>query len=146
MVSRRRVRDVRDSRAWHVARDAVLALAPGLSLGQRQGATLLVVARETTLAIVRDLRGRRGKAVRVVAGDTAQLTLARGETAAGFHLLGMPDRLKLASVSVLHEEYRQKPVDRQARPVVEKLATRPGKAERALQMALLTDRFSEHWR
>ena len=66
--------------------------------------------------------------------------LAR-ETATCFHLLVMPDRLELASVSLLHQEYRQEPVERQARAVVEKLAARPGEAERALEMALLTDRI-----
>ena len=67
MVSRRRVRDVRDRRSRHVARDAVLALPPSLTLGERQGATLLFVTRETTFAVVRDLGGRRRQAVRVVA-------------------------------------------------------------------------------
>ena len=141
VVGRRRVRDVRDGRARHVARDAVVALPPGLPLGQRQGAALFCVALETTLAVIRDLRARRRQAVRVVAGDAAKLTLARGETATCCHLLDMPDRLELALVSLLHQEYRQEPVDRQARAVVERLAARAGEAERALEMALLTDRI-----
>ena len=142
MVGRRRVGDVRDSRARHVARDAVLALPPRLPLGQRQGAPSFFVALETALAVVRDLGGRRRQAVRVVARDAAKLTLARGETATCFHLLDMPDRLELAFVSLLHQEHRQEPVDRQARPIVERLAARPGETERALEMALLTDRFA----
>ena len=55
----------------------------------------------------------------------------------------MPECLKPASVSFLHLEYGQEPVDRQARAVIGKFAASAGEAERALEMALLTDRIPE---
>ena len=50
---------------WHAMQSS--PWPRGLPLGQRQGATLLFVALETTFAVVRDLGGRRGQPVRVVA-------------------------------------------------------------------------------
>ena len=81
----------------------------------------------------------------VVTGDAAKLTLARGETATRCHLLDVPDGLKPAVLSILHQEDRQEPVDRQARAVVKWLAASAGEAERTLEMALLTDRISQSW-
>ena len=54
-----------------------------------------------------------------------------------------PTASNLLSVALLHEEDRPEPVDRQARAEVERLAARPGEAERALEMALLTDRIPQ---
>jgi len=116
-----------------------------LALCQRQGASLLGVALETALAVIRELPGRRRQAMRVVAGDASKLTLARGETATGCHLLDMPDGLKLASLSILRQEYRQETVNRQSRAVVERLAARAGEAKRTLEMALFTDGIPQRW-
>ena len=91
MVGRRHVGDVRDVRARHVARDAVVAPPPGLPLGRRQGAARLFVALETALAVVGGLGRRLGQPVRVVARDATELALARAETATRFHLLDLAD-------------------------------------------------------
>ena len=141
MVSRRRVRDIRHRRSRHVARDTIVSLPPRLPLGHRQRATLFFVAGETALAVVGNLRAGRRQAVRIVARDAAKLTFARLETATCGHLLGVPDRLKTASASFLHLEHGQELVDRQSWAVIEQFAAGAGKAERALEMALLTDRI-----
>ena len=143
VVGRRRVGDVRHGRTRHVARDAVVAPPPGLPLGRRQRAAPLFVARQATLAVVGGLRRRRGQPVRVVARNATELALALAETAARLHLLDVPDRLEPASFRFLHQEDRPEPVQRQAWAEVERLAARPGEAERALKVALLTDRFSQ---
>ncbi len=143
VVGLRHVGDVGDAGARHVARDAVLATPPGLPLGQRQGATLFFVALETAIAVVGSLDGRRGQPVRVVAGDAAELALARAEATARFHLLDLPDHLELALVAALLDEDRQEPVQGQARAEVEEVTARPGNAEPALEMALLADRIPQ---
>ena len=126
---------------WHATQSSPCPRACRSADGKAQ--PLLFVARQAALAVVGGLGRRRRQPVRVVARDAAELALARAETATRFHLLDLPDRLELASVAVLPEEDRQEPVQRQARAEVEKLTARPGEAERALEMALLTDRFPQ---
>ena len=125
---------------WHATQSSP---APGLAARPPARRSPLFVALEATLAVVRGLRRRRRQAVRVVARDAAELALARAETATRLHLLDVPDRLELALVPLLPEEDRPEPVKRQARAEVERLAARPGEAERALEMALLTDRIPQ---
>ena len=84
MVSRHRVRDVRDRRTRHVARNAVIRPSPRLALDGGKAQPFFSWQCETTVAVVRDLRGRLRQAVRVVAGDAAKLTLALDETATVF--------------------------------------------------------------
>jgi hypothetical protein len=140
MVGFRNVDDVR-VRAQHVARDAVLAMPPGFSLGQWHGATLFFVAFETAFAVVGSLGGRLGQPVRVVTEGAAELALARAEAATRFQLLDLISHLKLALVAVVLDENRQETVQGQAWAVVEEVTARPGEAEQALQMALLADRI-----
>src|SRR5262249_60256714 len=142
MVGLRNVDDVR-ARARHVTRDAVLATPPGLPLGQWHGATLFLVAFETALAVVGSLDGWFGQPVRVVAGDAAELALARAEAAARFQLLDLTSHLDLARVAVLLDENCQETVQGQARAEVKEVTARPGEAEPALQMTLLADRIPQ---
>ena len=126
---------------WHAMQSS--PRPPGLPLGQWQGATLLFVAFETALAVVGSLDGRFGQPVRVVAGDAAELALARAEAAARFQLLDLPGHLELALVAVLLDENRQETVQGEAWAEVEEVTARPGEAEPALQMALLADRIPQ---
>ena len=139
MVGRRRVGDVGNVRPRHVARDAILAIPSGLPFGRRQGAAPLLVASHATLAIVKGLGRRRRQPVRVVARNAAKLALALSKTAAQFHLLVMPDGLEPALLALLGEKDGPEPVQRQARPKVERLTPGPQEPERALKVALLAD-------
>ena len=143
MVTCRRVRDVLDGRTRHVARDAVLALPAGLPLRRRQGAAVPLMARQAAPAVVGGLGRRLGKLVRVVARNAAKLALAGAETAARLHLLDVPNRVEPASFPPLREEDRPEPVQWQTGAEIERPAARPKKAKRALEVALLTDRFSQ---
>ncbi len=96
---------------------------------------------ETTLAVVRDLRGWLGQPVWVVAGGAAELTFGGGETATRFHLLDVPNGFECALVSLFHEKHCQESVERQARAEVKRKAAGACEAELTLEMALLTDRF-----
>ena len=143
MVGRRRVGDVRDVRTRHVARDAVLALPPGLPLGRWQGAAPFFVALQAALAVVGSLGGRRGQPVRVVARDAAELALALAETAARFHLLDLPDHLELAWLPFFLTKTAKNRCNGRPGRKSKRLTARPGEAERALQMALLADRIPQ---
>ncbi len=139
------MRDVLNGQSRHVAGDAVLALPSRLSHGRRQGGAPPFVALQATVAVVGDLRGRCGQAVRVVARDATKLSLALAETATRFDLLHLPDRLKRVAVSRIPFEDRPEPVEREARAEVEGLMAGPGRAKRPLEMTLLTDRIPQRW-
>src|SRR5689334_21105408 len=91
MVGRGRVRNFSAQRG-HVAFDAVIPLRLPGSQRQRTGSVAGVAVEATGPEIV-DLPGSFRLAMRIVARDADQFTLAGAEAKAGKHLLDLADRL-----------------------------------------------------
>src|SRR5262249_11137690 len=81
--------------------------------------------------------------VRVVTRDAAELPPALLVAAAGHHLLDLADRPPAAGLRGRRHEHRPEQVQRQPRPVVERLPAAPEDAHLPLQGALLADGLAQ---
>src|SRR5581483_4511888 len=142
MVRDGRVRNPRFG-ARHVAVDAAIGRAARAAPGRRQGTASLGMTLKAAGPVVAHLRLGRWNRVRIVAGNTAESSLARLVAAAGLHLLGVTTHHRAIGELGAPSEDGHELVQRQARPVIEQFPTAADNADLALKMTLLADRVAQ---
>ena len=135
--------DVAGGKTLHVAGDAVVPRRCLDPLGVRLAAGLVLVTRLTTAAVECHPFRRCRHGMRIVAGSAAQPAGTGLETAALIHLLDVADGPAARPKFGRADENGPELVQRQPRPVVERLPATPLLAPFTLEVALLADPLTQ---
>ena len=143
MVRGGEVRDVRGADAGHVAFGAAIIRIALQSGRPRQCASLIGVAVQALLPIVRHLGSRIGKCVRIVAGDAAERSLAGAEALACLQLLDVVGVGMVVLSGQRPHEHGHELMKRQPGPVIGQLLPIADDFRHAQKVALLADCLAE---
>src|SRR5438105_2862742 len=132
------VGDIRRAERRHVAGDTLVGLVLRQAYIDRQAAGSVLMAAQAALTIEGDALVGLRHAMRIVAGDAAQLAVAFAKTATVVHLLHGTDKF-LVSRALGPDQHRPEELPGQSRAVVKVLTAARLDAQDALQVALLTN-------